>query len=314
MFGSQLQLSFAQKPEIPEELAPLLNRTDCALAISISGGKDSQAQLNWLCHLHKQHEWKAKIFCIHADLGRIEWAQTSSFVEKLASDVDLELVVVRREKGDLIDRWKQRFETLKQQGNTKPFWSSAAARYCTSEMKVAPIDKYLRRYPLSIVCLGLRASESTNRAKKAVISPRKTISSKRYEALDLERAIANYDGKSRLSINWLPVHDWSIHRVWEWCGTSTAEWERRRKLPDPLALDGWTAHPAYVLGKGNHRLSCSFCVLGDTNDLTNAIASKKVVRSILFNCGINKSRRIKSYSFKNLNVVFRNNSNFLNFF
>jgi 3'-phosphoadenosine 5'-phosphosulfate sulfotransferase (PAPS reductase)/FAD synthetase len=281
MFGEQLQLSFVQKPAIPDELAPLLNRTDCAIAISISGGKDSQAQLNWLSHLHSQHGWKAKIFCIHADLGRIEWAQTSSFVEKLASDVNLELVVVRREKGDLIDRWQQRYETLLQQGNTKPFWSSAASRYCTSELKVAPIDKYLRQYPLSIVCLGLRATESTSRAKKPVVSLRKTISSKRFENFDVKDAIALYDGSSRLSINWLPIHDWSIHRVWEWCGTSTAEWDRRRSLPDPIALDGWSAHPAYVLGKGNHRLSCCFCVLGDLNDLTNAISYNQEVYRLL---------------------------------
>ncbi|NJO93760.1 MAG: hypothetical protein HC820_04300 [Hydrococcus sp. RM1_1_31] len=52
------------------------------------------------------------------------WSQTSSNVEKLARDVNLELIVVRREKGDLIDRWQQRYESLKQQGKTKPFWSS----------------------------------------------------------------------------------------------------------------------------------------------------------------------------------------------
>lgn len=272
MIAEQLTFPFFQKAEVPEELLPVLNHADCALAISISGGKDSQAQLKWLCQLHKQHGWKAKIFCIHADLGRIEWAQTSSFVEKLAADVNLELIVVRREKGDLIDRWQQCYETLKQQGNTKPFWSSAASRYCTSELKVAPIDKYLRQYPLSIVCLGLRAEESTNRAKKPVTSLRKTISSKKFEHLDLKDAITQWNGTSRLSINWLPIQDWSIHRVWEWCGTSTMDWYRRRELPDALALDGWSAHPAYVLGKGNHRLSCSFCVLGDTNDLTNAIS------------------------------------------
>ena len=67
MFGEQLQLSIVDRPEIPEELTPLLKRDDCALAISISGGKDSQAQLNWLSHLHKKYGWKAKMFCIHSD-------------------------------------------------------------------------------------------------------------------------------------------------------------------------------------------------------------------------------------------------------
>lgn len=272
MYGEQLKIEFFRQIEVPDEIHRILYRDDALLAISISGGKDSQAQLNWLVRLYQQYGWRSRLLCIYADLGRIEWPQTTGMVRRLASEAGIDLVVVKRDKGDLIDRWQQRYKTLKQQGNTKPFWSSAQSRYCTSELKIAPIDKYLRRFPLSVVCLGLRAEESTNRASKPAVAYRKTITSVRYGGLSAAEAIKRFDSKSRLSLNWLPIHEWSLHRVWEWCGTNTAEWERRRKLDDDReSLCGWSAHPAYVLGRGNERLSCAFCVLGSYNDLANAV-------------------------------------------
>lgn len=275
------QLSLFQDPEIPNIVDALLSREDCVLAISISGGKDSQAMLSWLAQQRKYRGWCCQVFAVHADLGRIEWTQTATVVQSHAENHNIPLVVVRREKGDMINRWRQRYQTLKAQGNTKPFWSSASARYCTSDLKVAPIDKYLRRYPLSVVAIGLRAEESPNRAKKTRLSYRKTIISTKYKDLPFKEAIKQYNGKSRLSLNWLPIQDWSLDKVWNQCGTSTEEWHRRRGLPDEDAIEGWPAHPAYVLGHGNHRLSCAFCVLADVNDLTNAIAYNEEVYSEL---------------------------------
>lgn len=43
-----------------------------ALAISISGGKDSDAMLRHLVALHRAQGWKGELFAITADLGRIE--------------------------------------------------------------------------------------------------------------------------------------------------------------------------------------------------------------------------------------------------
>ena len=42
-------------------------------------------------------------------------------------------------------------------------------------------------------------------------------------------------------------------------------------MPDAQDLQGWMSHPAYILGTGNTRLSCAFCVLGSLNDLGNAV-------------------------------------------
>lgn len=269
------QLELFSEPKIPKELEEILMRKDCALAINISGGKDSLAMLNWVSSQHRQRNWQSNIFAIHADLGRIEWPQTKSIVVSQANKAGVPLVVVKREKGDLIDRWKQRYETIKKEGNTKPFWSSPSARYCTSDMKVAPIDKYLRKFPLSISCLGLRSEESSNRAKKPKLAYRKSIVSKKFKDIPIGSALNSFDGKARLAINWLPIHDWNLDEVWNGCGTSTEEWLRRKKLDDKEAVKGWPAHPAYVIGKGNNRLSCSFCIMGDKNDLTNAIHYNK---------------------------------------
>jgi 3'-phosphoadenosine 5'-phosphosulfate sulfotransferase (PAPS reductase)/FAD synthetase len=268
------QLTLWNTPDIHPDIEPVLADPECAIALSISGGKDSQAMLNWVLHLRQQYGWKGECYAIHSDLGRIEWPQTPAFVEKLAYEAGVELIVVRREKGDMIDRWRERYEVLKAQGNTKPFWSSATSRYCTKELKEQVVDKYLRRHNLVVNVMGLRANESAARAKKEVVSVRQGIATEYIKALSPEQAWAEWnkrDRKGRFALNWNPIHHWDIYWVWEWCGTSYSEWEQRRRLPDEQALAGWTAHPAYVLGKGNERLSCSFCVLGSLNDLTNAI-------------------------------------------
>ena len=278
-------------------IAEVLADPEAALVVSISGGKDGQAMLNWLVHLKKSFPgWPCHMYAIHADLGRIEWPQTPAFVQHLCDTAGIELVVVRREKGDMIARWQERREVLEAQGNTKPFWSSAAARYCTKELKVQPIDKYLRRHKVVVCALGLRAEESANRASKPILSLRTDITTQTLGAeygyslikdgcwsnrrtgvvswLSPEAAweVWQAEGRQgRYALTWNPIHSWSLDQVWEWCGTSRSEWQRRRQLPDAEALAGWPAHPCYVLGRGNERMSCSLCVLGSENDLINGI-------------------------------------------
>lgn len=74
-----------------------------------------------------------------------------------------------------------------------------------------------------------------------------------------------------MAIDWNPILDWSVTDVWEAIGHSMAELRARRHLwsvgQKASALDGWLAHPAYVLG--NERLSCALCILGSPGDLEN---------------------------------------------
>ena len=223
-----------------------------ALAISISGGKDSQALLSAVLRARREYGWTGQVFAIHADLGRLEWNETPTFVRQLVADQDIELVIVRRVRGDLLARWQERMEKLA--GTGKPFWSSSAARYCTSDMKRGPIDKHLRQFSNVVCAMGLRANESPARAKKAICGIRTQIDNSKRDAMD-----------------WNPIHQWTDADVWAEIGTSLEDLDRRRTLArlglEQLALAGWPAHPAYVYG--NERLSCALCVLACRGDLVN---------------------------------------------
>lgn len=140
-----------------------------------------------------------------------------------------------------------------------PHWPSADARYCTAHQKSHQIDKALRPFSLVVSCIGIRAQESRNRAKKAAVQPDARLST-----------------RARTAWTWHPILDWTIDQVWAQLGTDAADVARRQKVyrlgemsgDDALkakALDGWRAHPAYVYG--NERVSCAFCVLATRSDL-----------------------------------------------
>lgn len=159
--------------------------------------------LRYLAELHQSQRWTGELFAITADLGRIEWPGTLEHIQSICAELGVKLVVVRRQKGSMIDRWDERRQVLiKQQqaeqeviarcredsiklsaitlrredsnplvnaslkeGN-KPFWSSSTARYCTKEMKTAEVDRYLRRFNAVVCAVGIRAEESISRAQK----------------------------------------------------------------------------------------------------------------------------------------------------
>lgn len=275
---------------------------DCAW--SLSGGKDSHALVKLGADWFRAQGYPGQQYVIHADLGRAEWPQTAAFVERLAAEVGLPLVVVRRPKGDLVARFEERLQAVK--GTTTPFWPSSESRYCTSHLKGGPIDTALRdpapfwpssdsRYCTSdqkrgpidthlrtaevvISAEGVRGDESRDRAKKPVLEVRKSITAKSTVAkarnlagMTPARALAAREPGKRVALNWRPLFHWSEEDIWQACGTSLIELQRRRALykagQEAAALDGWPAHPAYVFG--NQRLSCAFCVLGSANDLLN---------------------------------------------
>ena len=248
----------------------ILNHPDCQIAINCSGGKDSQAMLVYLNRLFPSVEK----FAIHANLGEMEWPQTLPFIEKLCQKERVKLVTIKHQLS-LLAIIRERYRKIQAKGETKPFWPSANARYCTSTAKVLPINKYLRKLDTNLIVntIGIRAEESTNRRRKTPLKIRKDISSVLYQDCTIEQAFKLYQSNKnkRLVVDWYPIYRWNLDRVWTECGTSTQEWEARRKLPDDLATQDWPAHPVYVLGHGNTRLSCAFCVLGNINDLTNAV-------------------------------------------
>ena len=264
----------------------------------------SDAMLRHLVALHRAQQWTDGLFAITADLGRIEWPGTIEHSRALCTHLPIKLVVVRRQKGSLIDRWDERRQVLVEQQvaiapkevstvkeaitpekeGGKPFWSSSAARYCTKELKTAEVNRYLRRFPSVVCAVGIRAEESSSRAKKPSFQVRNdiaTVSLKSSRGLNAkeqeqwaEGAIIRWEGSDRtgrLALTWNAILDWPLEQVWETLGTSEEELESRRSLyrskDITAALRGWPAHWAYV--SGNSRLSCSMCVLASAADIRN---------------------------------------------
>ncbi len=221
---------------VPLEITTAMDE-GAALAVSLSGGKDSQAMANALVAWAKlEGYWgRNEIFAVHADLGRMEWSgenATAPIVAAQAAALDLELHIVTRTDGrDLLERIKDRREKV---GPDLPFWPSAKTRYCTSDLKREPINKLLRQWTHIISAEGIRKLESKARANKPCWAPRKRILS-----------------KARQAHTWHPILDWTEDDVWAALG----------------GRDGDLVHPAYAMG--NERLSCAMCVFGCDGDLVN---------------------------------------------
>jgi hypothetical protein len=169
-----------------------------------------------------------QIVVVHADLGEVEW---SGVQDHIRSTIRHDLNVVRANK-TLLEMVETRFQKRPE----VPSWPSSAHRQCTSDLKRGPIEKFIRNdmkfrsATLSVNCMGLRAEESSARAKKMTWAINKTLSK-----------------AGRTVHNWLPIHDWSTEQVFD---------EIKASSQKPF----W----AY---ETNERLSCVFCIMGSDNDL-----------------------------------------------
>jgi len=202
--------------------------------INHSGGKDSQAMLIKLAALTPECIPREQMLVVHASLGEVEWPGALELAEKQASSLGIPFLVTKAKK-TFFEMVENRFAT----NPSVPSWPSPSFRQCTSDLKRGPIQRAVRAYAKEngfkqiVNCLGLRAEESSNRAKKAVFRMNESISN---------------------SVNtwyeWLPIHDLSTKDVFTMIKTA-----------------GQEPHYAYALG--NERLSCVFCIMGSRNDLEN---------------------------------------------
>lgn len=228
----QLPLFSLDEPAIHDPITLL--RKGAALVLNVSGGKDSDAMCHHLLEQRHAEGWSGDVAMVHADLGRAEWHNTTEYVQDLARRKGVPLHIVRWTHGDLIDRIWKRYHA----DPSRPCWPSSTARYCTSDLKRAPISRWIRHtYPMgNVICaIGLRAEESSTRAKKQTVTVRDDCTA---------------PTRKRMTLNWLPIHHWTTADVWN-C----------------IRQHGDLYHPAYQLG--NTRLSCACCVLGSVNDLLN---------------------------------------------
>ncbi len=112
--GGQLALPFHHSPpactiSITPEIEDML-ASACAVAIGVSGGKDSQAcALRLTQYLNEVGHTGPRVL-VHADLGSVEWEDSLPACERLADHLNLELFVVRRKAGGMMTRWRQRWQ------------------------------------------------------------------------------------------------------------------------------------------------------------------------------------------------------------
>lgn len=196
------------------------------ILVNSSAGKDSQAMLDYVAELATAAGVRDRIVVVHADLGRVEWAGTRELAERQARHYGFRFEVCSRPQGDLLEQIEAR-----------GMWPSSKQRYCTSDHKRGQVAKVITKLADEIRagleapravrvlnCMGLRAEESSERAKKSTLE-----------------ADARQTNGRRVVDTWLPIHDWTVGQVW-----------------DRIKASGVEYHRAYDLGMG--RLSCCFCV------------------------------------------------------
>ena len=229
--------------DITEECSELLaSKVPPVIAIGSSGGKDSDTQAILLDQLLDKIGFTGQRVLVHAHLGRIEHAETLGHIKALAEFLKWRLIITSRQKGDLLDRYEQRwrdncrrYALLECVSLIGPF-ATPAMRFCTGELKTAPIAQALtKEFPGQIIisCAGLRAEESANRARKEIFKANPKLTRR--------------DGTR--GFDWLPILSTPVERIFL----------VHKQFGFPL-------HPQYA--RGNQRLSCSFCIMASKQDLT----------------------------------------------
>lgn len=203
------------------------------ILVNSSAGKDSQCMLTHLVELASAAGVKDRMVVVHCDLGEAEWDGTKELAEEQAKHYGLRFEVVSNPK--------TLFQRIEERGK----FPGRATRFCTSEFKTGQVNKLMTKIvrdfraagnkrPMRILnCLGLRAEESAERAKKPTY-----------------HVDAATNGK-RTVHRWLPIHAWSVRQVWETIKTS-----------------GVRYHSVY--DAGIPRLSCVFCPLASESALIRA--------------------------------------------
>ncbi len=228
---------------VPGPAAPGIAGYDVIL-VNISGGKDSQAALDETVRAADAAGVRDRIITVFCDLGdEDEWPGTRELAAEHAAHYGLRHEVVRREiTGPDGQPMQQSLSAhIEQRGK----WPDAARRYCTSDLKRAPVYRLMTRLAAEkraagvtgrrvriLNVLGLRAQES---AKRALMAP-------------FSRDERATNQTVRLVDEWLPIHSWTATQVWA-----------------RIAKAGTRPHPIYAAGMP--RLSCRFCVLASRSAL-----------------------------------------------
>ncbi|MEM9527081.1 MAG: phosphoadenosine phosphosulfate reductase family protein [Bacteroidota bacterium] len=217
----------------------LLSDDRCLVVCNHSGGKDSQAMYLMLREIVSSD----RLVVIHAHLPEVEWP---GIVEHISSTIDHDFYEVRAKKTF--------FEMVNHRGK----FPSPANRQCTSDLKRGPIQKKIRHlcndggFNKVLNCMGLRAQESSARARKAPF-----------------RLVPSQTNTRRTWYEWLPIHELSTESVFQ-------------------VIEGSGQMPHWAYEKGMSRLSCCFCIMSSKEDLRTAAK----LRPELFQRYVQTERRL----------------------
>jgi 3'-phosphoadenosine 5'-phosphosulfate sulfotransferase (PAPS reductase)/FAD synthetase len=216
-------------------------RLNALFVINHSGGKDSQAMMIKLLEFVP----KEQILVVHASLGIVEWPGALELARDQAEVAGVPFVVAKAKKSFLdmvLKRYSERPEV--------PSFPSPKYRQCTSDLKRGPITREIRRYAKAngfdriVNCVGLRAEESSNRAKQQIFKP----------ATENSKA-------GRTWYDYLPIHSLTTSDVFK-----------------TIKNAGHIPHWAY---QDNDRLSCITCIMGSSKDLINGANKNPQVYALM---------------------------------
>lgn len=237
--------------EVDDEVSALL-AADAPVAVGVSGGKDSCAAAIAVVEHLRAVGHAGSVLLVHADLGdddpamNVEWADSLPTCERLAAFLGVDLLVVKRPAGGMMKRWQTRWENNVER-YTKLLcvkvilpWSTPSMRFCTSELKSAPIASALvKRFPGQriVSACGIRREEGNGKSQSPRTNAKTSKPNKRLTNVRL--------GTS--GVDWNPIAAWTTRDVFAFC-----------------ASRGFQMHEGYA--KGMKRISCRYCIMQDEDD------------------------------------------------
>ncbi len=203
------------------------------LVINFSGGKDSCAML---AHIVENYPLVKK-HVVFADTG---WEHNGAedWCRSIVEGFGLKLNVVRNPNKDFFGMVAHRQK-----------FPSPSYRQCTSDLKRGPIQTWIRQNikdPVVVSAMGLRAEESSARAKKSRLTRNKSMTNSKRTVWD-----------------WLPIQEWKEEKVFSYLA--------EKEIP---------LHPVY---KYLTRFSCQVCIFLGAKELAaverhNPEAIEKIAR------------------------------------
>lgn len=162
--------------------APEVDRlidANAPIIICVSGGKDSQVVAEQVVTYARNRDHTGDLILCYSDLGRVVWSDAGWQCRQLAERLGVRLQVVGRAAGGLMERWTKRWQDnltrYKDLSCVKLIlpWSTPSMRFCTSELKTAIIQSWIRKtYKQPVVCvLGIRRDESRSKTSGRGAAP-----------------------------------------------------------------------------------------------------------------------------------------------